>query len=227
MKSEWRYLIRKLAGQMVYQVYRLKDMNAIDNYDNREYAGDILHNKQEAISLAERMNAKESLVYLAHVIETARQSAERTLYNEFGLTKNDVEVHIGWEGDLDKDGRPYGAVVSMDFGIYNKESVQKFIGKIRKLSTHPIRDGILETLTEINAVCVNDRVFSDVDTDAKIGNEDFFDAGMWARDAIYVLCSKVRLKVLQLLAESYWYIVVEAYLVGKNDLFCPDGRNID
>lgn len=59
MKSEWRYLIRKLAGEMVYQVYRLKDMNAIDNYDNREYAGDILHNKQEAISLAERMNAKE------------------------------------------------------------------------------------------------------------------------------------------------------------------------
>lgn len=202
MKSEWRYLIRKLAGKIVYQVYRLKDMNAIDNYDNREYAGDILHNKQEAISLAERMNAKESLVYLAHVIETARLNTESTLYNEFGLTKNDVEVHVGWEGDLDKDGRPYGAVVSMDFGIYNKESVQKFIGKIRKLSTYPIRDGILETLTEINAVCVNDRVFSDVDTDAKIGNDDVFEVSMWVRDALYVLCSNVRIKALQLLTES-------------------------
>ena len=59
MKSEWRYLIRKLAGKMVYQVYRLKDINAIDNYDNREYAGDILYNKQDAILLAGRLNAKE------------------------------------------------------------------------------------------------------------------------------------------------------------------------
>ena len=59
MKSEWRFLIRKLAGEMVYQVYRLKNMNAVDNYDNREYVGDILHNKRDAMSLAERMNAKE------------------------------------------------------------------------------------------------------------------------------------------------------------------------
>lgn len=38
---------------------------------------------------------KASLAYLAHTIETARQSAESTLYNEFGLTKNDVEIHVG------------------------------------------------------------------------------------------------------------------------------------
>ena len=54
MKSEWRFLIRKLAGEMVYQVYRLKNMNAVDDYDNREYAGDILHNKREAMALAGR-----------------------------------------------------------------------------------------------------------------------------------------------------------------------------
>jgi len=59
MKSEWRFLIRKLAGEMVYQVYRLKNMNAVDDYDNREYAGDILHNKREAMALAGRLNAKE------------------------------------------------------------------------------------------------------------------------------------------------------------------------
>ena len=129
---------------------------------------------------------KASLAYLANVIETARLNAEGTLYNEFGLTKNDVEVHIGWEGDLDKDDLPFGAVVSVDFGIYNKEATQKFVGKIRNLSIYPIRDGVIETLTEINAVCVNDRVFSDVDTDAKIRNDDFFEAGMWARDALYV-----------------------------------------
>lgn len=170
---------------------------------------------------------KASLAYLAHAIEAARLNAESTLYNEFGLTKNDVEIHVGWEGDLDKEGRPYGAVVSVDFGIYNKEATQKFVGKIRNLSTYPICDGVIETLTEINAVCVNDRVFSDVDTDAKIGNDDFFKAGMWARDALYVLCSKVRLNVLQLLSEAYWDITVDAYLVGKNDLYWSDGQDID
>ena len=123
-------------------------------------------------------HTKASLAYLAHAIETARLNAESTLYNEFGLTKNDVEIHVGWEGDLDKEGRPYGAVVSVDLGIYNKTTTQKFVEKIRNLSTYPIRDGVLETLTEINAVCVNDRVFSDVDTNVKIGNDDFFEAGM-------------------------------------------------
>ena len=59
MKSAWRFLIRKLAGKIVYQVYRLKNMNAVDDYDNREYAGDILHNKREAMALAGRLNAKE------------------------------------------------------------------------------------------------------------------------------------------------------------------------
>lgn len=170
---------------------------------------------------------KASLAYLSHAIEAARLNAENTLYNEFGLTKNDVEVHIGWEGDLDKDDRPFGAIVSVDFGIYNKEATQKFVGKIRNLSTYPIRDGVIETLAEINAVCVNDRVFSDVDTDAKIRNDDFFEAGMWARDALYVLCSKVRLNVLQLLSEAYWDITVDAYLVGKNDLYWSDGQDID
>lgn len=170
---------------------------------------------------------KASLTYLAHTIETARESAERTLYNEFGLTRKDVEVHIGWEGDLDKDGRPFGAVVSMDLGIYNKKATQEFIRKIHKLSTYPIRDGVLETLTEINAVCVNGRVFSDVNMDTKIGNEDAFEASMWARDALYALCSKIRLYALQFLAESYWDITVESYLVGKNDIYWSNGKKID
>lgn len=172
-------------------------------------------------------HTKANLTYLAHTIETARESAERTLYNEFGLTRKDVEVHIGWEGDLDKDGRPFGAVVSMDLGIYNKKATQKFIRKIHKLSTYPIRDGVLETLTEINAVCVNGRVFSDVDMDTKIGNEDAFEASMWARDALYALCSKIRLYTLQFLAESYWDIAVESYLVGKNDIYWSNGKKID
>ena len=148
---------------------------------------------------------KASLTYLAHTIETARESAERTLYNEFGLTRKDVE----------------------DLGIYNKKATQEFIRKIHKLSTYPIRDGVLETLTEINAVCVNGRVFSDVNMDTKIGNEDAFEASMWARDALYALCSKIRLYALQFLAESYWDITVESYLVGKNDIYWSNGKKID
>ena len=60
MKSEWRFLIRKLAGKMVYQVYRLKDMNTVDDYDNREHTGGILHDKREAMALAERLNKEEA-----------------------------------------------------------------------------------------------------------------------------------------------------------------------
>lgn len=172
-------------------------------------------------------HTKANLTYLAHTIEMARESAERTLYNEFGLTRKDVEVHIGWEGDLDKDGRPFGVVISMDLGIYNKKATQEFIRKIHKLSTYPIRDSVLETLTEINAVCVNDRVFSDVDTDAKIGNDDFFEAGMWVKDALYVLCSKIRLNALELLFSSYWDITVDSYLIERNDLYWSNGQNID
>ena len=172
-------------------------------------------------------HTKANLTYLAHTIETARESAERTLYNEFGLARKDVEVHIGWEGDLDKDGRPFGVVISMDLGIYNKKATQEFIRKIHKLSTYPIRDSVLETLTEINAVCVNDRVFSDVDTDAKIGNDDFFEAGMWVKYALYVLCSKIRLNALELLFSSYWDITVDSYLIERNDLYWSNGQNID
>ena len=99
--------------------------------------------------------------------------------------------------------------------------------KISKLSTYPIRDGVLETLTKINAACVNDRVFSDVDTDAKIGNDDFFEAGMWVKDALYVLCSKIRLNALELLFSSYWDITVDSYLIERNDLYWSNGQNID
>ena len=60
MKGEWRFLIRKLAGKMVYQVYRLKDRNTVDDHDNREYTGGILHDKREAMKLAAKMNEEEA-----------------------------------------------------------------------------------------------------------------------------------------------------------------------
>ena len=152
---------------------------------------------------------------------------ESTLYNEFGLTKNDIEVHVGWGGDLDKDGRPFGAVVSVDFRIYNKETTQKFVGKIRNLSIYPIRDGVIETLTEINAVCVNDRVFADIDTDEKVGDDDFFAAGVWVRDALYVLCSKIRLNAINFIASAYLDANVDSYLIGKNNIYSSDGQDIE
>lgn len=170
---------------------------------------------------------KASLAYLAHAIETARQDAMSMLCNEFGLEKNNVAVQIGWKGDLDRENYPYNAVVTVDFGLYDKESVQNFVNKIRNLSTYPIRDGVLGTLTEINAVYINDRVFGDVDTDEKIGNNDFFEVGVWVRDALYVLCSKIRLNAINFIASAYWDANVDSYLIGKNNIYSSDGHKID
>lgn len=173
------------------------------------------------------VRTKASLAYLAHAIETARQDAMSMLCNEFGLKKTNVAVQIGWKGDLDRENYPYNAVVTVDFGLYDKESVQNFVNKIRNLSTYPIRDGVLETLTEINAVYVNDRVFGDVDTDEKIGNDDFFEASVWVRDALYVLCSKIRLNAINFIAAAYWDANVDSYLIGKNNIYSSDGQDIE
>ena len=58
MKSEWKISSMYLGGKKVYQVYRIKDMRVVDQSGNREYAGGLLHDEREAMTLAEKLNAE-------------------------------------------------------------------------------------------------------------------------------------------------------------------------
>ena len=58
MKSEWKVSSMYLCGKKVYQVYRIKDMRAVDHSGNREYAGGLLHDEREAAALADKLNAE-------------------------------------------------------------------------------------------------------------------------------------------------------------------------
>ena len=59
VKSKWKISSQYLCGKKVYQVYRIKDVNAVDHSGNREYAGKLTNDEAEAMALAERMNAEE------------------------------------------------------------------------------------------------------------------------------------------------------------------------
>ena len=59
MKSEWKISSMHLGGKKVYQVYRIKDMRVVDHSGNREYAGDLLHDEREAMTLAEKRNEEK------------------------------------------------------------------------------------------------------------------------------------------------------------------------
>ena len=49
-----------LCGKKVYQVYRIKDMRAVDHSGNREYAGKLTDDEAEAMALAENLNREEA-----------------------------------------------------------------------------------------------------------------------------------------------------------------------
>ena len=59
MKSEWKISSMYLGGKKVYQVYRIKDTNAVDHSGNREYAGKWYKDKADAQAVVDEMNAKE------------------------------------------------------------------------------------------------------------------------------------------------------------------------
>ena len=48
-----------LGGKKIYQVYRLKDMDADDQIGNRTYAGAWRRDKAEAAALMEKLNQEE------------------------------------------------------------------------------------------------------------------------------------------------------------------------
>ena len=60
MKSAWKISSQYLCGRKVYQVYRIKDVNAVDHSGNREYAGKLTDDEVAALALAEQLNKERA-----------------------------------------------------------------------------------------------------------------------------------------------------------------------
>lgn len=53
MKSKWKVTSQYVGGEKIYQVYRLRDINAVDHSGNREYVPKFITNdKKEAEAMA-------------------------------------------------------------------------------------------------------------------------------------------------------------------------------
>lgn len=59
VKSKWKISSQYLCGRKVYQVYRIKDVNAVDHSGNHEYAGKLTDDEAAAMAHVERLNAEE------------------------------------------------------------------------------------------------------------------------------------------------------------------------
>lgn len=59
MKSNWKVTSNFINEEKMYAVYRIKDINKVDNSSNREYLGGYMLNKDEAKKIADEMNSKE------------------------------------------------------------------------------------------------------------------------------------------------------------------------
>ena len=56
MSSEWRVTSNFIEEQKMYQVYRLRDTAEVDHSGNREYHGDYVKNRDEAVAEAAALN---------------------------------------------------------------------------------------------------------------------------------------------------------------------------
>ena len=77
MKSAWKIRSQYLGGRKIYQVYRLKDMDADDQIGNRTYAGAWRRDKAEAVALMEKLNKEEAEKEKAPETARAAQGAEK------------------------------------------------------------------------------------------------------------------------------------------------------
>ena len=59
MKSEWRVASNHVCGEIIYQVYRLLDIHAVDHSGNRQYVEGLFSTEKTAQLLADGLNAKE------------------------------------------------------------------------------------------------------------------------------------------------------------------------
>lgn len=59
MCSEWKVTTNYVCGEKLYAVYRLRDTAEIDHSGNREFATSYMEDKQEANTIAVKLNQAE------------------------------------------------------------------------------------------------------------------------------------------------------------------------
>ena len=59
MHSEWRITSQYIGDEKIFQVYRLRDVTAVDHSGNREYTGEIARSEEEAQALLSEVNKNE------------------------------------------------------------------------------------------------------------------------------------------------------------------------
>ena len=58
MVGKWKVTANPVGGGMLYAVYRLRDVDAVDHSGNREYASGYIEDKDTALTIAEGLNKK-------------------------------------------------------------------------------------------------------------------------------------------------------------------------
>lgn len=58
-ENPWKVTSNPVGDKCIYGVYRFIDPDEVDHSGNREFYGEYLTNKQEAITLAARLNEEE------------------------------------------------------------------------------------------------------------------------------------------------------------------------
>lgn len=58
MKSKWQITGQRVGNTDIYQVYRLRDINAIDHAGNREYFSGTFDNEVAAQAVADKLNGE-------------------------------------------------------------------------------------------------------------------------------------------------------------------------
>lgn len=58
-ENPWKVTSNPVGDKYIYGVYRFIDPNEVDHSGNREFYGEYLTDKQEAIALAEKLNEED------------------------------------------------------------------------------------------------------------------------------------------------------------------------
>lgn len=59
MTGKWNVTSNPIGGDIMYAVYRLRDINAVDHSGNRELATGYMESREDAEKIAAELNAAE------------------------------------------------------------------------------------------------------------------------------------------------------------------------
>lgn len=57
--SKWRVCANPIDGRVMFAAYRIRDTSQPDHSGNRELGSEYMSNRQDALDIADRLNAEE------------------------------------------------------------------------------------------------------------------------------------------------------------------------